>query len=93
MEGYIGEIRIFGGSYAPSNWLFCQGQSLSISGSTNGDSNDVLYSIIGNTYGGDGRTTFSLPNLQGSSPAEVTSGSLTFGQYIICYAGTYPTRD
>lgn len=58
MEPYTGEIRIFAGNFAPLNWLFCQGQLLSIA------EYEVLYQLIGITYGGDGQTTFALPNLQ-----------------------------
>lgn len=61
-ESYVGEIRMFTGNYAPAGWAFCNGQLLSIS------ENEVLYSLIGTTYGGDGRTTFALPNLQGRIP-------------------------
>lgn len=56
---YIGEVRMFGGNFAPANWAFCNGQSMSIANNT------ALYTLIGTTYGGDGQTTFNLPNLQG----------------------------
>ncbi|MFF5381277.1 phage tail protein [Pedobacter suwonensis] len=56
MEGTIGEIRAFAGSFAPQTWMFCHGQSLSIAQYT------ALYSIVGTTYGGDGVSTFNLPN-------------------------------
>lgn len=59
MEGYIGEIRLFGGNFAPQNWALCQGQTLAIA------SNTALFSILGTTYGGNGVTTFQLPNLAG----------------------------
>jgi len=55
----IGEIRMFGGNFAPRNWALCDGQLLAIS------SNEALFSILGTTYGGDGRTTFKLPDLRG----------------------------
>jgi microcystin-dependent protein len=58
MEGTIGEIRAFAGNFAPMNWQFCQGQALSIAQET------ALFSILGTTYGGDGVTTFLLPNTQ-----------------------------
>lgn len=58
-EPYVGEIRMFGGNFAPSNWAFCNGQSMPISQYT------TLYALIGTTYGGNGQTTFNLPNLQG----------------------------
>ena len=59
MEGYIGEIRGFAGNFAPRSWAYCAGQLLAIS------SNTALFSIIGTLYGGDGRTTFALPDLRG----------------------------
>lgn len=59
MEGTIGEIRMFGGNFAPRTWAFCEGQILAIS------QFDALFSIVGTTYGGDGRTTFALPDLRG----------------------------
>lgn len=62
MEGTIGEVRMFAGNFAPRNWSFCQGQLLAIS------SNTALFSILGTTYGGDGRTTFALPDLRGRVP-------------------------
>lgn len=58
-ESYIGEIRMFGGNFPPYQWAFCNGQIMSIA------QNDALFSLIGATFGGDGRTTFALPNLQG----------------------------
>jgi microcystin-dependent protein len=59
MEGMIGEIRLFGGTFAPRTWAFCDGQLMSIA------QNTALFSILGTTYGGDGRTTFGLPDLRG----------------------------
>lgn len=59
MDGVIGTIWMFGGNFAPRNWAFCQGQLLSIS------SNTSLFSILGTTYGGDGRSTFGLPDFRG----------------------------
>jgi microcystin-dependent protein len=61
-EGYIGEIRLFAGTYAPINWLVCDGSVLSIS------QYDALYSLIGTAYGGNGTTTFALPDLRGRLP-------------------------
>ena len=58
-EGYIGEIRMFGGNFAPVNWALCNGQLISIA------QVQALFSLIGTTYGGDGVHTFALPNLQG----------------------------
>ncbi len=59
MEGMIGEIKMFGGNFAPRSWALCQGQLLAIS------QNTALFSILGTTYGGDGRTTFGLPDFRG----------------------------
>jgi microcystin-dependent protein len=59
MEGYIGEIRMFAGNFNPRNWAFCQGQLLAIS------TNTALFSILGTTYGGNGATTFALPDFRG----------------------------
>lgn len=61
-EAFIGEIRLFAGNFAPQNWHLCDGSLLSIS------SNEALFSLIGTTYGGDGRTTFALPDLRGRVP-------------------------
>ncbi len=59
MEGFIGQIILFAGNFAPRSWAFCEGQLLPIS------SNTALFSILGTIYGGDGRTTFALPDLRG----------------------------
>lgn len=59
MNPFIGQIMIFGGNFAPRGWAFCQGQLLPIA------SNTALFSILGTTYGGDGRTTFALPDMRG----------------------------
>ncbi|SIT13092.1 Microcystin-dependent protein [Roseivivax lentus] len=61
-DPFIAEIRIFAGNFAPRNWAFCDGQLLPIANNT------ALFSLIGTTYGGDGRTTTALPNLQGRAP-------------------------
>ncbi|MGI4759646.1 MAG: phage tail protein [Janthinobacterium lividum] len=58
MENYIGEIRVFGGSYAPEGWALCNGSLLNIS------DNETLFALIGTTYGGDGVQTFALPDLR-----------------------------
>jgi len=62
MEGTMAEIRIFAGNFAPRNWFFCQGQLLAIS------QFQALFSLLGTIYGGDGRTTFALPDLRGRVP-------------------------
>lgn len=78
MEAYVGEIRIFGGNFAPVGWAFCDGQLLSIS------ENELLFSLIGTTYGGDGQTNFALPDLRGRLPihqGQSTSGTIyTLGE-------------
>jgi microcystin-dependent protein len=61
-DPYIGEIRMFAGNFAPVNWLFCQGQVLNIS------DYDALYTLLGTTYGGDGISTFAIPNLASRIP-------------------------
>ncbi|WP_286265891.1 phage tail protein [Thalassotalea atypica] len=61
-EPFIAEIRIFAGNFAPRSWAFCDGQLLPVA------QNTALFSLIGTTYGGDGRTTTALPNLQGRAP-------------------------
>ena len=67
-EPFVGEIRIFGFTFAPRNWAFCDGSLLLIS------QNSALFSIIGTTYGGNGRTDFALPNLQGRAPMHAGNG-------------------
>ncbi len=66
---YVGEIRMFGGNFAPAGWMLCQGQIIPIS------QNDVLFNLIGTTYGGDGQSTFALPDLQGRVPVHMGTGS------------------
>jgi microcystin-dependent protein len=67
-EPYIGEIRMFAGNFAPRGWALCDGQLLPISQYT------ALFSILGTTYGGDGRTTFALPDLRGRTPIHAGHG-------------------
>ena len=67
-EPFIAEIRIFAGNFAPRDWAFCDGQLLPIA------QNTALFSLIGTTYGGDGRTTTALPNLQGRAPMHPGQG-------------------
>jgi len=70
---YIGEIRMFGGSFAPAGWAFCSGQLLAIS------ENDTLFQLIGTTYGGDGQSTFALPDLRGCLPVhQGTQGGIPY---------------
>ena len=67
-EPYVGEIRMFGGSFAPAGWAMCQGQLMPIS------ENDTLFNLIGTTYGGDGQETFGIPDLQGRVPLHAGQG-------------------
>lgn len=79
-EPYLGEIRIFGFSFTPRGWASCNGQLVSIA------QNSALYSVLGTTFGGDGQTTFALPNMQGNAPMEWGSGPTltprTIGQVL-----------
>lgn len=68
MEQYIGQIMMFGGNFAPRSWALCDGQLLAIS------QYQALFSILGTTYGGDGRTTFALPDLRGRVPVHAGTG-------------------
>lgn len=68
MEGTIGEIRMFGGNFAPAGWQFCNGQPMSIA------ENTALFSLIGTIYGGDGQVTFNLPDLRGRVPVGTGQG-------------------
>jgi microcystin-dependent protein len=65
---FVAEIRIFSGNFAPKGWAFCNGQLLPIS------QNTALFSLLGTTYGGDGKSTFALPNLMGSAPLQPGQG-------------------
>src|SRR5688572_19077307 len=68
-EPFIGEIRMFGGSFAPAGWAFCQGQLMPIA------ENDALFTLIGTTYGGDGQETFGIPDLQSRVPLHAGTGA------------------
>jgi microcystin-dependent protein len=67
-QPYVGEIRMFAGSFAPAGWMFCDGQLLPIS------ENETLFQLLGTTYGGDGQSTFALPDLRGRLPIHQGSG-------------------
>ena len=66
---FVGEIRMFGGNFEPNGWAFCNGQLLSIG------NNEILFTLIGTTYGGDGQNTFALPDLRGRVPIHQGSGA------------------
>jgi microcystin-dependent protein len=74
-QPYIGEIRMFGGNFAPAGWMFCEGQTLPIS------EYETLFNLIGTTYGGDGQSTFNLPDLRGRIPIHQGNG------YILAETG------
>src|SRR5438093_4597758 len=78
-QPYYGEIRIFPGNFAPAGWAVCDGSLLSIS------DYDVLFNLIGTTYGGDGQTTFALPDLRSRAPVHQGSG------FVIGQAGGVET--
>lgn len=80
METMLGEIELFPFTFVPRGWLLCNGQTLSIT------QNQALYSLLGITYGGDGITTFALPNLLGTEPVPNT-------KYCIAREGLYPERN
>jgi microcystin-dependent protein len=67
-QPYVGEIRMFAGNFAPAGWMFCEGQLLPIS------ENETLFQLIGTTYGGDGESTFALPDLRGRIPIHQGNG-------------------
>ena len=75
-EPFVGEIRMFAGIFAPQGWAFCDGQLLSI------PQNDALFSLFGTIYGGDGRTTFGLPDCRGRSPVHAGDGPVRLGAKI-----------
>jgi microcystin-dependent protein len=68
-DPFVAEIRIFAGNFAPTGWALCDGQLLPIS------QNTALFSLLGTTYGGDGKSTFALPNMQGNNPMHPGNGA------------------
>ncbi len=79
MEPFLGEIRLVPYNFAPRGWEFCEGQLIPIA------SNQVLFALLGATYGGDGKTTFALPNLKGKEPSPNM-------HYCIALSGQFPPR-
>ncbi|QKJ31114.1 phage tail protein [Mucilaginibacter mali] len=69
MDNFLGEIRMFAGSYAPQNWHYCDGSTLQIS------QYEALFTLLGTTYGGNGQTTFGLPDLRGRAPVHKGTGT------------------
>ena len=75
-QPYVGEIRMFAGNFAPAGWMFCEGQLLPIS------EYETLFNLIGTTYGGDGQSTFALPDLRGRIPLHLGNGVFTFNDQV-----------
>jgi len=83
-DQFLGEIRVFGCNFAPQGWALCNGQLLPLA------QNTALFSLLGTYYGGDGRSTFGLPNLQGSLPLDYGQGA-GLSDYVIGETGGSPT--
>src|SRR5271167_3040206 len=79
-QPYVGEIRMFGGNFAPAGWMTCDGQLLPIS------EYETLFNLIGTTYGGDGQSTFALPDLHGRVPVHMGT-SFAGGTYTLAQTG------
>ncbi len=80
MECYLGQIQLFSFPFAPAGWIECAGQILNI------NQNQALYALIGAMYGGDGRTTFAVPDLRNAAPSPYT-------KYYIAMEGIFPSRN
>lgn len=90
MEGYIAQIMLFAGNFAPRNWALCQGQTINIA------QNTALFSLIGTTYGGNGQTTFQLPDFRGRTPIGTGNGAginMTLGERAGTAATTLSTAN
>src|SRR6476646_8748302 len=87
---YVGEIKIFAGNFAPAGWMFCAGQLLPIS------ENETLFNLLGTTYGGDGQSTFGLPDLRGRAPIHTNStypqGALVGTEQVTLTQATLPAH-
>jgi len=81
MDEFIGIVKLFGGNFAPQGWAFCDGTLLSIA------QNQALFALLGSQFGGDGLTTFALPNLE-----PLKSANEAPVQHIICLQGIFPSR-
>jgi microcystin-dependent protein len=80
-QPYVGEIRMFAGNFPPSGWMFCDGATLAIS------ENETLFQLIGTTYGGDGESTFDLPDLRGRTPVHQGTDPGTGTNFILAETG------
>jgi microcystin-dependent protein len=90
-DPYVGEIRMFGGNFAPAGWAFCNGQLLAIS------EYETLFNLIGTTYGGDGQSTFALPSLPGRVPVHqgpnFTLGTLAGAESVTLNTNQMPLHS
>jgi len=82
-QPFVGEVRLFAGNFAPAGWMFCEGQLVPIS------ENETLFNVIGTNYGGDGQSTFALPDLRGRVPIHQGTGG--GGSYILAETGGVET--
>src|SRR5881394_3429311 len=80
-QPYVGEIRMFAGNFAPAGWMFCDGQLLPIS------ENETLFQLLGTTYGGDGQSTFALPDLRGRIPLHQGTSTASGTTYQLAESG------
>jgi len=85
MDGFIGMVMLVAFPFAPRGWMLCNGQVLAI------QQNTALFALIGNQYGGNGTSTFALPNLMETHPMKDASGASLL--WIICVEGIFPARD
>lgn len=88
-EGYLAQIILFAGNFAPKGWTFCAGQLLQI------QQNTPLFALIGTTYGGDGQHTFALPDMREKDEQGTSRIGYELGKpsYIICTQGMFPIRE
>lgn len=89
-DPFIGEIRMFGGNFAPRGWALCDGQLLQIS------QNDALFSLLGTIYGGDGRTSFGLPDMRGRIPIhadDIRQGTKSGSEDVTLTLDNIPSHD
>jgi microcystin-dependent protein len=94
MDEYLGIIKLFAGNFAPRGWAYCDGRLMSIA------QNSALFSILGTSYGGDGMTTFALPDMRVRDSSNPLGGTNWVGiegmpqmGYIICLEGIFPSRN
>lgn len=85
MDPILGQVQLFAFNFAPMGWTLCDGKILNVT------QNQALFSLLGFTYGGNGSTTFAVPNLMNACPVPAAGSS--FNCYYIATAGLYPTRE